>query len=136
MKFDRLLLMAIIFFLTGCSNSNTDLNNAITLSRDGLSNIEKSKENGIPDEEKEKLEKEGRAQINQAFGIYQKLISDHPENGVYINNYGWLQMRTGDLSGADITFKKAEAYRESIKPKDSLDANIKELQNLISRKKI
>lgn len=97
MNIKKYIPILIILLLAGCGKAETDSNTAISLSKEGLSLMAQSRQEGIDASEKSKLESEGKEKIRQSEEIYQRLIAQYPENGLYLNSYGWLQMKTGDL---------------------------------------
>lgn len=128
-----LLSMVMVLSLTACTKPDSNLDAAIQLSRDGLSALSKANAPDVSAEKKVTLNNDAHSKIAQAKELYQTLIAQSPENGLYLNNYGWLQMRSGDLTGAQISFNKAINYRDSIRPEGSLEINIKELQGLLNQ---
>jgi Tfp pilus assembly protein PilF len=134
MNIKTFIIAGAVVVLAGCSQAETDLTKAISLSRDGLSLLDKSKAKETSKEESKKLAKEGNEKIAASKEIYLGLISESPENGLYLNNYGWIQMKTGDLNGAKDSFAKAEKFRDTITPKGALDDNMEELSKLLSKK--
>ena len=133
MNIKKVILLFIVTFLIGCGEAENKLNDAISLSRDGLALIKQSKDDKLEETEREKLIIDGNEKLSQSKETYKALISDHPENGLYLNNYGWVQMRSGDLKGAKESFDLASKYKDSIHPQDSLDKNIAELNILIGK---
>lgn len=133
MNIKRVLLLVIFTSLLGCGEAESTLNNAITLSRDGLSLIKQSKNEELNQSERDKFLKDGNEKISLSKKSYQRLISEHPKNGLYLNNYGWVQMRTGDLKGAKKSFDIASKYKGSIHPQESLNKNIEELDKLLGK---
>ena len=125
------VLIGILTALAGCGESESSLTSAITLSRDGLSLIAQSKKTDLKLEEKENLLNRGNNKISQSKLIYQMLIAKNPKNGLYLNNYGWVQMKSHDLTGAEESFNRASKHRESIEPAESLDQNIAALHELV-----
>ena len=134
MKIKKLILIFIVTTLISCGEAENKLNDAISLSRDGLALIEQSKDEKLEETAREKLIKDGNEKIIQSKETYKALISEHTENGLYLNNYGWVQMRSGDLKGAKESFDLASKYKDTIRPQDSLDKNITELNVLIGKK--
>lgn len=133
MNIKIVLLLVIFASLIGCGQAGPSLNEAIGLSRDGLSLIHQSKNDKFSEEERGRFLEEGNAKISQSKETYQALISGAPENGLYLNNYGWVQMRTGDLNGAKESFDLASKYKESVHPQEFLDKNIDELNTLLGK---
>lgn len=130
MKFRAILLLVIGMFLMGCSEIDGSFKEAVSSSRDGVAALMKSEKNDISSAEKEDLLGTGKKNLAHASELYQALIESDPENGVYYNNYGWVLMRSGDLSGARAAYEKATKYKDSISPQSSLDKNIAELSSL------
>lgn len=133
MNIKKVIWLFIITSLVGCGGTGGELDNAISLSRDGLSLIEQSKSEKLEATERENILKNGNEKLNQSKEIYKTLISDEPENGVYLNNYGWVQMKSGDLAGAKKSFNQASKYKNSLNPEDSLDKNMAELIRLMNK---
>jgi Tfp pilus assembly protein PilF len=128
MRFRQLVIVMLSIGMMACSRSDTTLHEAIMLSREGLSDVEKSKtQEGLSVAEKQKLAHDGRGKVEKAKEIYRDLIEKEQTSGLYYNNYGWLQMKTGDFEGARKSFESANTYRASIEPNDALDNNIRML---------
>ncbi|MBV1914563.1 MAG: hypothetical protein KUG72_04205 [Pseudomonadales bacterium] len=133
MNIKKVALLFIVTALISCGEAESTLNDAISFSRDGLALIEQSNDEELEKTERERLIKDGNEKINKSKEAYKALILDSPENGLYLNNYGWVQMRSGDLKGAKKSFDLASKYKDSIHPKDSLDNNIAELNILLGK---
>lgn len=126
-----LLLLVVFTSLSGCSESESTLDDAINLSRDGLSLIKQSQDEQLSEEQQAKLLNDGNEKLTQSKAVYQALILDSPNNGMYHNNHGWLQMKTGDLEGAKSSFEQASQYKDTVKPQGALEKNMDELNVLL-----
>lgn len=132
MNIKKIVFVLIFSSLLGCTQDNDALHEAISLSREGLALIQQANDKKLTQEESNKHLRDGVEKINQSKNIYRDLISNSPDNGLYLNNYGWLQMKTGDLKGAKNSFDLALQHKDSIEPKDALDKNIQALNILLN----
>ena len=126
----KYLVIAITFLLASCSQAERDLNEAIALSRDGLALLQQSENPDLTEADRVKLAAEGLAKAEAAKESYQALIAADPQRGLYHNNYAWLQMKLGDLAGAEKSFEEAGKYRDSIQPDGVLETNLEALRQL------
>ena len=132
MDFKLVLAFCFLVGLLGCSKQADDVSEAISLSRDGVSLLSQSNEEGVEDSKKIELSALGLEKLKLSKTIYIDLLADDPENGMLHNNYGWVQLKIGELQGAKESFREAMKYKNDVHPLTSLENNIKELESLLS----
>lgn len=120
---NKIIAITLFFILTGCSEQDATLNQAIAASREGLALIADSKFD------------EGRELLTKAKSHYASLIADAPQNGLYNNNYGWVLMKLGEYEEAEKYLRIALKNQNSISPESAPEKNLEELLRLKSKQK-
>ena len=70
MNIKKVILLFIVTFLIGCGEAENKLNDAISLSRDGLALIKQSKDDKLEETEREKLIIDGNEKLSQSKETY------------------------------------------------------------------
>lgn len=133
----KIILLATVLMLTACGEQSENLGAAIDASREGVALIKESKsEPGegeeLSDEKREELLAEGRGELTKAKKLYQQLLDDEPNNGLYHNNYGWVLMNLGEYEGAKKHFMLASQNEATLPQKSAPIENLKLLEGLQS----
>ncbi len=130
MKIVSFAVLLLTLGLAACSAEDQSLEEAISESSKAVSAFEKSQNPELTESERAELQAEFSAHSEAAILLYQQLIEQEPDNGLYHNNLGWLYLKLGKADEAKASLQLAQQFESSIFPEGALEKNLQELAEL------